>query len=89
MYNEGEEDGGEANLYVHHDILLPSFPLAVTWMDCGGPASAGGAAGNFAAVGTARARSLGGLRGVFVCVCVLGGDSSYAALAPLPSLPSN
>ena len=27
VYNEDE-----GNLYVHHDILLPSFPLAAEWM---------------------------------------------------------
>ena len=25
--------GGEANLYVHHDLLLPAFPLSLAWMD--------------------------------------------------------
>jgi periodic tryptophan protein 1 len=28
VYNDKEN-----NLYVHHDIMLPSFPLAVEWMD--------------------------------------------------------
>jgi len=36
------------NLYVHHDITLPSFPLCVAW----GDVDSGGKAGNFAAVGT-------------------------------------
>jgi periodic tryptophan protein 1 len=24
----------EANLYVHHDVMLPAFPLCLAWMDC-------------------------------------------------------
>lgn len=41
-----EEDD---NLYVHHDVMLPAFPLCVEWVGHGG---ASGKPGNFAAVGT-------------------------------------
>lgn len=49
VYEEAD-DGGEANVYVHHDILLPAFPLCVCWLDC----SPGGGSdrANMAAVGT-------------------------------------
>jgi periodic tryptophan protein 1 len=30
IYEESEE-----NLYVHHDIILPAFPLSVAWLDYG------------------------------------------------------
>ena len=43
-------DDGEGNLYVHHSIMLSSFPLAAAWMDFN-PLNAN-AGGNFAAVGT-------------------------------------
>ena len=44
VYNDAE-----AALYVHHDILLPSFPLAIEWMsfDPGEDVK-----GNFAAIGS-------------------------------------
>ncbi|CAH2351929.1 periodic tryptophan protein 1 [[Candida] railenensis] len=48
----------ESNLYVHHDIMLPSFPLCVEWINYK-PGNSEGAAsgeddkiGNFAAIGT-------------------------------------
>ncbi|KAL3882781.1 hypothetical protein ACJMK2_029088 [Sinanodonta woodiana] len=37
------------NLYVHHDIILPSFPLALEWLNYD---IADGRAGNFVAVGS-------------------------------------
>lgn len=30
---EAPDDEGEMNAYVHHDIMLPAFPLSVAWMD--------------------------------------------------------
>ena len=51
---------GDSNLYVHHDLMLPSFPLALEWLDyapAGGPAAAADQNsaqkhGNYIAVGT-------------------------------------
>lgn len=46
VYEEAED-----NLYVHHDIMLPAFPLCVEWI--GAPLDARQSShGNFAAVGT-------------------------------------
>ncbi|CAE6518092.1 unnamed protein product [Rhizoctonia solani] len=55
VYNDADE-----NLYVHHDILLPSFPLCLEWLDFppaststeNAPASTAPPHGNFVAVGT-------------------------------------
>jgi periodic tryptophan protein 1 len=53
LYNEASED-----LYVHHDLMLPNFPLCIEWLDFGpSSTSAGGDSttqlpGNFVAVGT-------------------------------------
>lgn len=33
VYEEADERG-PANLYVHHSLMLPAFPLAVAWLDC-------------------------------------------------------
>ncbi|CAM8933960.1 hypothetical protein QQ045_014643 [Rhodiola kirilowii] len=45
------EDSGDnnANMYVHHDIILSAFPLCTAWLDC--PLK-GGDKGNFIAVGS-------------------------------------
>lgn len=48
-----EEDTG--NLYVHHDIALPAFPICLAWGSCPSKAVAEGQQaelGNFVAVGT-------------------------------------
>lgn len=45
VYDEPEE-----NLYVHHDLMLPSFPLCVEWLDFN-PASPS-TPGNYIAVGS-------------------------------------
>eukprot|EP00249_Psilotum_nudum_P016527 c25865_g2_i1 orf=232-1767(+) len=46
---ETETEDGQCNMYVHHDVILPSFPLSVAWLDCN---LKGGEKGNFVAVGT-------------------------------------
>ncbi|KAG0591157.1 hypothetical protein KC19_1G154300 [Ceratodon purpureus] len=43
------EDPEEGNMYVHHDIMLPAFPLCLSWMDCN---PKGEGKGNYVAVGT-------------------------------------
>jgi len=50
-YEEAGVTGSEeTNLYVHHDVLLPAFPLCVAWMNCS-PKS-GTEEVNCAAIGT-------------------------------------
>lgn len=44
-------EGGSDNLFVHHDFMLPSFPLALEWLDFKSNAS-----GNFVAVSTFEPR---------------------------------
>ncbi|XP_058742769.1 uncharacterized WD repeat-containing protein C17D11.16 isoform X1 [Vicia villosa] len=39
----------DMNLYIHHDIIIPEFPLCTAWLDC--PLK-GGEKGNFLAVGS-------------------------------------
>ncbi|KAL3517575.1 hypothetical protein ACH5RR_020164 [Cinchona calisaya] len=45
---EGLEEG-DSNMYVHHDIVIPAFPLCLAWLDC--PLKEG-EKGNFVAVGS-------------------------------------
>ncbi|TFK20715.1 transducin family protein/WD-40 repeat family protein [Coprinopsis marcescibilis] len=54
VYDESEE-----NLYVHHDLMLPNFPLCLEWLDCAPASSSSNAQsqptsgfGNYIAVGT-------------------------------------
>jgi periodic tryptophan protein 1 len=52
VYDESSE-----NLYVHHDLMLPNFPLCLEWLDFSPPPLSGSTdaprpAGNFIAVGT-------------------------------------
>ncbi|KAI7741320.1 hypothetical protein M8C21_024842, partial [Ambrosia artemisiifolia] len=44
-----EDPDGDPNMYVHHQILIPAFPLCTAWLDC--PIK-GGEKGNFIAVGS-------------------------------------
>lgn len=52
--DEGESE--QSSLYIHHDIMLPSFPLCIEWINYrvgkGKDESNPDAPGNFAAVGT-------------------------------------
>ncbi|KAK7386053.1 hypothetical protein VNO78_32123 [Psophocarpus tetragonolobus] len=42
-------DSSDMNIYPHHNIILPAFPLSTAWLDC--PLK-GGERGNFIAVGS-------------------------------------
>lgn len=51
VYEEG--DAHEAgNMYVHHDLMLSSFPLALAWGDCHPDTARANEKGNFVAIGT-------------------------------------
>ncbi|WOL16521.1 hypothetical protein Cni_G25308 [Canna indica] len=47
IYEESED--GDSNMYVHHDIIIPAFPLCTAWLDC---SLKSGDKGNFIAVGS-------------------------------------
>ncbi|KAL7172373.1 hypothetical protein ACSBR2_031962 [Camellia fascicularis] len=47
IYEDPADD--DSNMYVHHDIIIPAFPLCTAWLDC--PIK-GGEKGNFIAVGS-------------------------------------
>ena len=48
----GENGGIEDNLYVHHDLMLPSFPLCLEWIDYPFNSSSESSKTNFVAVGS-------------------------------------
>lgn len=51
LFDESEENDG--NMYVHHDIMLPAFPLCLEWLDFRvGRKGAVEGPGNYVAIGT-------------------------------------
>ncbi|XP_027331066.1 uncharacterized WD repeat-containing protein C17D11.16-like isoform X2 [Abrus precatorius] len=44
-----DANSSEMNMYIHHDIIIPAYPLCTAWLDC--PLK-GGERGNFLAVGS-------------------------------------
>lgn len=50
VYEEGDAQNAEGNIYVHHSLLLPAFPLCLAWGPC--DPIGGGVEGNFMAVGS-------------------------------------
>ncbi|CAH2078587.1 unnamed protein product [Thlaspi arvense] len=49
VYVYEDSSNGSPNMYVHHHIIIPEFPLCTAWMDC--PLK-GGEKGNFVAIGS-------------------------------------
>jgi periodic tryptophan protein 1 len=49
VYEENED-----NLYVHHDVMLPAFPICTEWLDFDTKSRESDVSGNFIAVGTFR-----------------------------------
>jgi periodic tryptophan protein 1 len=50
VYEEGDKENPDGNVYVHHSLLLPAFPLCLAWGPCN-PRS-GTVGGNYIAVGS-------------------------------------
>ncbi|KAJ3008031.1 hypothetical protein HKX48_008807 [Thoreauomyces humboldtii] len=82
LYEGDDED----NLYVHHDIMLPSFPLCLEWLDfrVGAKADQDGT-GNYVAIGTFDPQveiwDLDLVDAVYP-ECILGGTGPNAAAEP-------
>ncbi|KAF2615412.1 hypothetical protein F2Q70_00013115 [Brassica cretica] len=49
VYVYEESSDGSPNMYVHHHIIIPEFPLCTAWIDC--PLK-GGDKGNFVSIGS-------------------------------------
>ncbi|ELU40613.1 transducin family protein/WD-40 repeat family protein [Rhizoctonia solani AG-1 IA] len=88
IYNDNDE-----NLYVHHDILLPSFPLCLEWLDFPPTSSSSPSTpstqqqGNFIAVGTFEPEieiwSLDVTEAIYPSL-ILGRPDKSAAHVPVP-----
>lgn len=50
VYEEGDEQSPDGNIYIHHSLLLPAFPLCLAWGPC--DPKTGTIGGNFMAVGS-------------------------------------
>jgi len=53
VYEERENQDDEANIYVHHDLMLPAFPLSLAWLNTY-PSTERSDSGNLVAIGTFR-----------------------------------
>ncbi|KAJ1307800.1 hypothetical protein OPQ81_001883 [Rhizoctonia solani] len=73
IYNDDDE-----NLYVHHDILLPSFPLCLEWLDFPPPPAA---TGNHTRSSHSTTRKL--YRTIYPSL-ILGRPDKSAAHVPVP-----
>ena len=84
VYDESQE-----NLYAHHDLMLPSFPLCLEWLDFppAGSSSPRKEFGNYIAVGTMEPEieiwSLDVLEGMYPDM-VLGRPDKTTAHVPVP-----
>ncbi|KAG8917025.1 hypothetical protein FRC02_003412 [Tulasnella sp. 418] len=87
VYEESEE-----NLYVHHDLMLPSFPLCLEWLDFAPSTSASRTSadkpGNYIAVGTFEPEieiwSLDTVEAIYPDA-ILGRQDKTKAHIPVPS----
>ncbi|GFR40931.1 hypothetical protein Agub_g1587 [Astrephomene gubernaculifera] len=81
VYEEAD-GGGEANLYVHHEVLLPAFPLCLAWLDCD-PRGDSAVRRNLVAVGTLEPAievwDLDVVDAVEPLICLGGVDTAAAA----------
>ncbi|KAJ9517860.1 hypothetical protein QJQ45_004211 [Haematococcus lacustris] len=84
VYEEAEALGDEANVYVHHELVLPAFPLCLAWLDLSPAGADPSLHGNFVAIGSMEPGieiwDLDVIDGVEP-VAVLGGEDKAATAA--------